>query len=486
MELTGTTSSLSAPNATAATSITSSGFTANWDTVTGATGYYLDLATDNGFSSMVSGYNNLDVGKVTSKAVTGLTASTDYYYRVRAYDGTNTSSNSNTISVTTTASGSSGSVTDVRISEISDASTTSSEYIELYNPNGTSYDLTGAKLVRANASDNSSEYVFDIGTDGSGDTVIPANGILIIARGSSKASFESDWGITLGANVNYNTGIGDLYFGTGTARRWRLRMDGAKTADTDDGTIIDDTNGAAGGTNNRTYQPTNGNFVTESSSGNSTPGTNDTEEPLPVTLSSFTSEYTNGKAILQWVTMSEENSSQWNVYRSPSNNYGQSSQINAEPIAGANNSTEATHYTYKDDTNLEADMSYYYWIENISYSGESSLFGPVELVVEQNGNPDVPDVMIYGLQQNYPNPFNPATKIKFALKEDAHTYLSIYNIKGEKIKSIINGTYIPKDELKIYSWDGTNSNGKKVSSGIYMYKLKAGKYSSIKRMILLK
>ena len=73
------------PTSNAASPITSSGFTANWTAVSGVTGYRVDVATDNAFASMVSGYNNVYVsGQSTSSlAVTGLSASTPYFYRVR-------------------------------------------------------------------------------------------------------------------------------------------------------------------------------------------------------------------------------------------------------------------------------------------------------------------------------------------------------------------------------------------------------------------
>ncbi len=97
----GVATHLTAPVASAATSITATGFTANWSASTGATKYYLDVATDSGFTSYVSGYQNLNVSDVTSYAITGLTAETTYYYRIRAYNTTGTSSNSNTINTTT-------------------------------------------------------------------------------------------------------------------------------------------------------------------------------------------------------------------------------------------------------------------------------------------------------------------------------------------------------------------------------------------------
>ena len=93
-----------APVAIAATALTVSSFSANWNSSAGATKYYLDVSTSNTFSSFVSGFNNLDVGNVTTYNVAGLSPSTTYHYRVRAYDANGTSGNSNTITGTTIAS----------------------------------------------------------------------------------------------------------------------------------------------------------------------------------------------------------------------------------------------------------------------------------------------------------------------------------------------------------------------------------------------
>lgn len=90
-----------ATTATAATGTTSSGFIANWGSVLTATTFYLDVATDNGFTSLVTGYNNLNIGNVTSYAVTGLNCNTTYYYRLRAANPCGISANSNTINLTT-------------------------------------------------------------------------------------------------------------------------------------------------------------------------------------------------------------------------------------------------------------------------------------------------------------------------------------------------------------------------------------------------
>src|SRR5438093_4591048 len=90
-----------APRALKATNVTASSFTANWGSVSGATGYRLDVATDSSFVNYVPGYQDLDVGNTTSYNVTGLAANTIYYYRVRAYNGNGTSPNSNVVHVKT-------------------------------------------------------------------------------------------------------------------------------------------------------------------------------------------------------------------------------------------------------------------------------------------------------------------------------------------------------------------------------------------------
>ena len=89
-----------APIAIAATTIAKTSFSAKWNAFTGATSYYLDVSTVNTFASFVPGYNNKKVGNVVTYCVTGLTASTNYYYRIRAINSGGTSGNSNTITVT--------------------------------------------------------------------------------------------------------------------------------------------------------------------------------------------------------------------------------------------------------------------------------------------------------------------------------------------------------------------------------------------------
>lgn len=85
----------------------------------------------------------------------------------------------------------------------------------------------------------------------------------------------------------------------------------------------------------------------------------------------------------------------------------------------------------------------------------------------------------YSLSQNYPNPFNPTTNIKFVIPEKSQVRLEVYNLIGQKVADLING------ELNAGEYTITfNANG--LSSGVYLYKLQAGNFTSVKKMILMK
>ena len=85
---------------------------------------------------------------------------------------------------------------------------------------------------------------------------------------------------------------------------------------------------------------------------------------------------------------------------------------------------------------------------------------------------------------NYPNPFNPSTTISYQLPEESKVELTIYNIKGQKVKTLISDQ-LPAGKHSVV-WDGVDESGKAVASGVYFYKMKVGNYDSTKKMILLK
>ncbi|GAB4176734.1 MAG: hypothetical protein Kow00108_12130 [Calditrichia bacterium] len=93
---------------------------------------------------------------------------------------------------------------------------------------------------------------------------------------------------------------------------------------------------------------------------------------------------------------------------------------------------------------------------------------------------DKPISYSYQLEQNYPNPFNPVTKIPFQLSQKEKVYLSIYNILGEKVMDVLDGMWMAEGNHDI------TVDMSRIPSGIYIYKLRAGKFTSSKKMILIK
>ncbi|MCF7792854.1 MAG: T9SS type A sorting domain-containing protein [Candidatus Cloacimonetes bacterium] len=88
------------------------------------------------------------------------------------------------------------------------------------------------------------------------------------------------------------------------------------------------------------------------------------------------------------------------------------------------------------------------------------------------------------LNANYPNPFNPTTTISFSLVQPAYTILSIYNVKGELVKTLISDQLTANDHT--VTWNGKDNTGKTAASGVYFYKLKSGNYTSSRKMLMLK
>jgi len=196
---------------------------------------------------------------------------------------------------------------------------------------------------------------------------------------------------------------------------------------------------------------------------------------LPVELSSFTvSAITNG-AKLQWVCHSENNLIGYYVYRAQSDNFDTARIVS--PIIESTNAVQTIVYSYA-DTDILPQINYYYWLMATEYSGEFTVFGPINIILEENGDtPEIP--FITGLDKLYPNPFNPEINIRYSLKETADVNLSFYNLKGQKvhIKEISSQ---PEGHHK-YTWDASEH-----SSGIYFVVFKSGNIKETRKVILSK
>jgi hypothetical protein len=120
-----------------------------------------------------------------------------------------------------------------------------------------------------------------------------------------------------------------------------------------------------------------------------------------------------------------------------------------------------------------SDDAFVFYVDNVSvHSGASSN--------DDNSAP----VVKTELKGNYPNPFNPETTIRYSVKENAPVTIEIYNLKGQLVKRLVNSDKAAGEHSVV--WNGTDANNRPVSSGVYFYKMNAGKYSSSKKMIMMK
>ena len=203
------------------------------------------------------------------------------------------------------------------------------------------------------------------------------------------------------------------------------------------------------------------------------------ENPLPVELSSFTSNVNGRDVSLSWTTKTEKNSDKFVIERSILN--GNLNQIwtNIGSVKASVLSNSPKQYSYI-DKNLQAGK-YQYRLKMIDNDGSFQYSKIVETEISIPKN--------FDLSQNYPNPFNPSTKIKYNLPFDARVNLEIYNVTGEKIGQLVN-----QDQSAGYYNVEFNSSSvnKNISSGIYLYKITiidkatGNNFTAIKKMILLK
>jgi len=88
------------------------------------------------------------------------------------------------------------------------------------------------------------------------------------------------------------------------------------------------------------------------------------------------------------------------------------------------------------------------------------------------------------LEQNYPNPFNTSTQIRFGIPYAGKVTLKIYNSDGKQVKTLVDGN-MSKGYHQV-TWDATDNSGNKISSGIYFYRITAGKYTQMNKIMLSK
>ena len=193
--------------------------------------------------------------------------------------------------------------------------------------------------------------------------------------------------------------------------------------------------------------------------------------------------FDNGGFIIVWVDLSFPNYSNLDLYYNYVNSNG--TVVSDNPYGYVLFDGPANQICTSITT--VGSEAYVIWVDDSDYSieGYTSLYAQKISNETPINDSIMPSIVNFQLIQNYPNPFNPSTNIKFIINETTNSYtLNIYNLKGQLVKTLVKGN-LEKGTHNIV-WDGTDSNGNNVSSGIYLYSLSNGKSNQIKRMVLMK
>jgi hypothetical protein len=210
-------------------------------------------------------------------------------------------------------------------------------------------------------------------------------------------------------------------------------------------------------------------------------GTVSADNPLPVEMDDASVKLiaTRVGIELHWETISEYENLLWEISRREK--IGGEWEV-IKKLDARGNSAEGTSYLVI-DKNPSVNEIYEYMISDVSYNGVRTDHGPYEIQYE------IP--YDFKLHQNYPNPFNPTTRINFDLSKNGHVTIMIYNILGQKIKTLYNNEYFEAG-YKTVTWNGRNDFGLEVASGMYflrvIYRMSSNNklFTGVKKMMVVK
>ena len=191
------------------------------------------------------------------------------------------------------------------------------------------------------------------------------------------------------------------------------------------------------------------------------------QSPLPVTMNSMNLNASGNSVTLKWKTSSEVNNKGFDIERK---NVNDSSWIKAGYTDGKGTISTGGNYTFTEK--LNASGRYEYRLKQTDYNGNYSYFN-------FTGSAEIVSPKSYSLGQNYPNPFNPSTKISFEIPEKTMVTIKIHDAAGREIETLIRGT----KEAGIYEIEW---NARSYSSGVYFYRIKTDKFSTVRKMVLVK
>lgn len=186
---------------------------------------------------------------------------------------------------------------------------------------------------------------------------------------------------------------------------------------------------------------------------------------IPVELVSFSSSIINNTIALNWITATELNNSGFEIQRSTNKTDWTALGF----VRGFGTSTEVHNYSFTDQSPVNG--SSYYRLKQVDFDGTSEYSSITEVTFGA--------VADYSLAQNYPNPFNPSTKINYAIKEKGNVELKVFDLLGSEIATLVNEEQNPGNYEVFF-------DASKLSSGVYLYIIKAGSFMQTRKMLLMK
>jgi len=204
---------------------------------------------------------------------------------------------------------------------------------------------------------------------------------------------------------------------------------------------------------------------------------------LPVELSTFTVALNNyNNAVLTWVTQTETGVSGFYVYRNNSENLASATLVSH--LIPATNSSEEHSYSFIDNE-LFSHGTYYYWLQVADIDGSESYHGPATLVYTGDNEPALPSIpSVTELRSIFPNPFNPNTNLSYSLAEEADVNVKIFNSRGQLVRTLNEGRKAVGHHSA--AWDGKDDRGQNQSTGVYFFRMQAGKKVFNSKAVLMK
>ena len=385
-------------------------------------------------------------------------------------------------------------------------------YVTGQSLSGTNYDFATVKynsagtqqwVSRYNGPQSSIDNAAAVKVDGSGNVYV---------TGSSTGS---------GSGLDYAT----VKYNAAGQEQWAIRYNGTNNADDVPSAMYVDasgnvfvTGGSSGSTSSNDYVTIKYNSAGQEQWNSRYNGTgNDNDISFGIAVSAAGNVYVTGSSIGQGsatdyatVMYNSSGAQQWAArYNGPNNTSDDAAAIEVDQsgnafVTGASNSggTNLDYLTIKyspsgqqmweqryngPGNGIDAALSVcvdgsgnVYITGNSQGSGSSSDYATLKYsVLTAIGNPEtnIPDV--FRLYENYPNPFNPATTIEFDLPVQSITKLSVYDVTGRTVALLVNGPMSAGSHIISF-------NGAGISSGVYFFKLEAGNFTDIRKMVLVK